>query len=273
MLGTFSFASGVISGAWHVAILGVVYSALTAAAMWQNFRARLPYLFDPWSEKLPPAPSLMHAMIGIAVMVEVVGLATGITVGTAGMQWLWAARALSYGIVGLLAWAIMDSFLKRRGVSAREIWSWPRTEAMPGWGTSLGAAVLLGVGLGGLGLLYLAALSWLPVTRGWLDQAGELAALQAGHRLWMAVLAVGMAPLAEEYFFRGLLYRALDREWGGWRALAGSAAFFAIYHPPLSWLPVFGVGLTSAWLFKRSGRLAPCVVLHMAYNAVVVGWG
>ena len=26
-----------------------------------------------------------------------------------------------------------------------------------------------------------------------------------------------LAPLAEEYFFRGLLYRALDREWGGWR--------------------------------------------------------
>jgi membrane protease YdiL (CAAX protease family) len=273
MLGTFAFASGVLSGAWHVAILGVVYSALTAAAMWQNFRARLPYLFDPWSEKLPPAPSLMHAMIGIAVMVEVVGLATGITVGTAGMQWLWVARALSYGIVGLTAWFFMDRFLHRRGVTAGEIWSWPRAERTPGLGSSLCVAAVLGIGLGGLGLFYLAALSWLPLTRGWLDQAGEMAALHAGHRLWLAALAVGMAPLAEEYFFRGLLYRALDREWGGWRALVGSAAFFAIYHPPLSWLPVFGVGLTSAWLFKRSGRLAPCVVLHMVYNAVVVGLG
>jgi membrane protease YdiL (CAAX protease family) len=189
------------------------------------------------------------------------------------MQWLWVARALSYGIVGLTAWFFMDRFLHRRGVTAREIWTWPRAERTPGLGSSLCGAALLGVGLGGLGLFYLAALSWLPLTRGWLDQAGEMAALHAGHRLWLAALAVGMAPLAEEYFFRGLLYRALDREWGGWRALVGSAAFFAIYHPPLSWLPVFGVGLTSAWLFKRSGRLAPCVVLHMVYNAVVVGLG
>lgn len=271
MLGTFAFASGVLSGTWHVAVLGVVYSALTAAAMWQNFRARLPFLFDPWSETLPPAPSLMHAMIGIAAMVEVVALATGITVGVAGMEWLWVARTLAYAAVGAVAWVAMGRFLRRRGVPAREIWNWPRAAGLPGLSASLGGAALLGTGLGALALGYLAAMRWLPLTRGWLDQAGEMTALHTGHRLWMAVLAVGLAPLVEEYFFRGLLFRALDREWGGWRALAGSAAFFAIYHPPLSWLPVFAVGLANAWLFKRTGRLAPCVLLHAVYNAVVVG--
>ena len=30
-----------------LAVTGVVYSWVTAAAMWQNFRARLPFLFDP----------------------------------------------------------------------------------------------------------------------------------------------------------------------------------------------------------------------------------
>jgi membrane protease YdiL (CAAX protease family) len=51
--------------------------------------------------------------------------------------------------------------------------------------------------------------------------------------------------------------------------VAGSAAFFAIYHPPLSWLPVAALGAASAILFKKTGRLAPCVVLHAVYNAVV----
>ncbi|WP_130418065.1 CPBP family intramembrane glutamic endopeptidase [Edaphobacter modestus] len=74
----------------------------------------------------------------------------------------------------------------------------------------------------------------------------------------------------EEYLFRGLLYRALDREWGGLSAVVGSAAFFAIYHPPLSWLPVVLLGITNALLFKKTGRLAPAVVLHMVYNAVVL---
>jgi membrane protease YdiL (CAAX protease family) len=33
------------------------------------------------------------------------------------------------------------------------------------------------------------------------------------------------AHAAEEYLFR-FLYRALGRDWGGWRAVAGSAAFW-----------------------------------------------
>jgi len=89
-------------------------------------------------------------------------------------------------------------------------------------------------------------------------------------RISYAVMAVAFAPFAEEYLFHGLLFKALDREWGGWRAVVGSAAFFAVYHPPLSWLPVGLLGITNALLFKKTGRLAPAVILHMVYNAVVV---
>jgi membrane protease YdiL (CAAX protease family) len=83
-------------------------------------------------------------------------------------------------------------------------------------------------------------------------------------------MAIGVAPFAEEYLFRGLLFRALDVEWGGWRAVLGSAAFFAIYHPPLSWLPVALLGAANALLFKSTRRLAPAVALHMVYNAIVL---
>ena len=89
-------------------------------------------------------------------------------------------------------------------------------------------------------------------------------------RLWYGVMAVVFAPFAEEYLFRGLLFRALDREWGGWKAVAGSAALFAIYHPALSWVPVALLGAANSILFKKTGRLAPAVVLHMVYNAVVL---
>ena len=67
-----------------------------------------------------------------------------------------------------------------------------------------------------------------------------------------------------------MLYRALDREWGGWRAVAGSAAFFAVYHPPLAWLPVGILGAVNCLLFKKTGRLTPAVILHMTYNAFVL---
>ena len=87
-----------------------------------------------------------------------------------------------------------------------------------------------------------------------------------------AVIAIAFAPFAEEYLFRGLLFRTLDRQWGGWKAVLGAAAFFAIYHPPLAWLPVFAVGAVNCVLFKRSKRLAPAILLHMAYNAVITLW-
>jgi len=85
----------------------------------------------------------------------------------------------------------------------------------------------------------------------------------------MRLVAVAFAPPAEEYLFRGLLFRALDREWGGWAAVIGSTLFFTVYHPMPAWVPVGLVGLILALLFKTTGRLWPCVVVHAAYNAIV----
>jgi membrane protease YdiL (CAAX protease family) len=93
-----------------------------------------------------------------------------------------------------------------------------------------------------------------------------------GLRAGMAIMGIAFAPFAEEYLFRGLVFRTLDQQWGGWKAIFAAAAFFAIYHPPLAWVPVAAVGAANCVLFKKSGRLAPAVLLHMSYNAVVILW-
>ena len=117
---------------------------------------------------------------------------------------------------------------------------------------------------------YMTVLQHIPATAEILRKSHEQMAKIPNFKLSYTVMAVLFAPFAEEYLFRGLLYRTLDREWGGWHAVIGSAAFFAIYHPPLSWLPVALLGVVNALLFKKIGRLAPAVVLHMVYNAVVL---
>jgi hypothetical protein len=48
----------------------------------------------------------------------------------------------------------------------------------------------------------------------------------------------------------------------------GSAVFFAIYHQPMAWLPVGLLGAGNALLFRKTGWLAPALVMHMVYNAV-----
>lgn len=85
-----------------------------------------------------------------------------------------------------------------------------------------------------------------------------------------AIIAIAFAPFAEEFLFRGMLFRALDREWGGWRAILGSAVFFASYHPVAAWLPVGVLGAVNAVLFKKTGWLPAAVAAHTFYNAVVV---
>jgi membrane protease YdiL (CAAX protease family) len=123
--------------------------------------------------------------------------------------------------------------------------------------------------LGLIALGYLAILHHLPYTAELMQKSQEQMAKMPGLRTSYTIIAIAFAPFAEEYLFRGLLFRALDREWGGWRAVVGSAAFFAIYHGPLSWLPVGLLGIANALLFKKTGRLEAAVLLHLIYNAVV----
>jgi membrane protease YdiL (CAAX protease family) len=281
-LGMLTFAIGILTQQWHIAIMGVVYSYLTAAAMWQNFRARLPYLYDPWSEPLPTPPTLMHAMISISILVESGAVVTGIILAIAGRENIAIAQAISYGICAVIVSVGVANFLGGRGVSLRDVWLWPagpaaEAQPQPWWRSlseslpqlSLGAAG--GVALGLLAHIYLTVLQYLPATAELMRKSQEEMAKIPNLKISYAVMAVLFAPFAEEYLFRGLLFRALDREWGGWRAVIGSAAFFAIYHQPLSWLPVGLLGVANALLFKKTGRLA-AVVLHKVYNAVVVLW-
>ncbi|MGD0722680.1 MAG: CPBP family intramembrane glutamic endopeptidase, partial [Roseiarcus sp.] len=286
-LGMLSFAVGVLSQQWSLAIFGIGCSVMTAAAMWQNFRFRLPYLYDPWSEALPPPPTLMHAMIGIGALVEGASVLSGLALWRFGRDSLPVANALIYAICAIAVALAMARFLAGRGVPTGDVFLW--RDARPGRAAPerwlgpdgagrrrVAAMVAAGVGLGAaLGVLahgYVALLRGFPCFGALIAEAeARIDAIPHARASYFAT-AVLFAPFAEEYLFRGLLYRALDREWGGWRAVLGSAGFFAIYHPALSWAPVTALGVANAILFKRTGRLAPAIALHIAYNAVVLGW-
>ena len=272
-LGTFTFSIGVLTQQWSLAVVGVVYSWITAAAMWQNFRARLPFLYDPWSERLPRPPTLMHAMVAISAMLEVMAVVIGLMVIATGPEQRETGQAIGYAVTALITWIVMNNWLGARGVPARQVWTWHENDVpMPSYLKGLAKGALGGLALAGLAMLYLKALMWFPDLAEPMLKMEEHLVAHPAQRWWLGFTAVICAPLAEEYLFRGLLYRALDREWGGWRAVLASAGFFAIYHPVTSWLPVAAVGVACALLFKQYRRLWPCVVLHTVYNAVVVFW-
>ena len=226
----------------------------------------------------------MHAMISVSILVELAALLSVPVLMIGGRDALGAAQAFGYGVSAIVISIGVSIFLDHREVRPQDIWNWVPAGTIEenepllkryGIGNVGAIAPLLAGACGGmaLGLAakgYQELLLLIPSTAELIHKAQEQMAAVPGLHLWYTVMAVGFAPLAEEYLFRGLLFHALDREWGGWKAVLGAAAFFAVYHPALSWPPVFLLGTVNCLLFKKTGRLAPAVLLHMVYNAVVL---
>ena len=120
------------------------------------------------------------------------------------------------------------------------------------------------------------ALYWLVEQfTGALDVAGPARELtdrfQGAGFILLAGLVVGVAPVVEELFYRGLLLRAAERRWGPAPAVIVSSAVFGASHFQLIQFPaLFGFGVVLAVLTLRSGRLGPAIAAHMAFNAVTI---
>jgi hypothetical protein len=84
------------------------------------------------------------------------------------------------------------------------------------------------------------------------------------------VVVAFLAPVVEELMFRGLGYTLLER-FGRWTAILGTAVAFALAHGLVEGFPLlvlFGAGL--AYMRSRVGSIVPGILLHMAFNAVVL---
>lgn len=90
-------------------------------------------------------------------------------------------------------------------------------------------------------------------------------------KVYLAVFAILIAPLAEEVLFRGIIYRAL-RDFGFPKlAFWVSALLFALIHQSLAiFLPIFVLGLIFAWLYEKTGNLLSSITAHAAFNALNV---
>lgn len=92
----------------------------------------------------------------------------------------------------------------------------------------------------------------------------------AGGALFV-VIAVVFAPLFEEIFFRGFLYKGLRNSWGWWPAALGSAVVFGMAHLQLTvFVPIFALGVALAWVYERTGSLWTSIAMHAIFNGLAV---
>ncbi len=116
----------------------------------------------------------------------------------------------------------------------------------------------------------------LPFTGGTFENP-QIEALTGGSALslrdfgLLLILVAVIAPIAEEIFFRGMLYPLLRQRWSPKVAIVINGFVFALIHfIPLLIPGLFFVGIVLAWVRERSGSIIPAILLHAAQNAIVL---
>ena len=175
---------------------------------------------------------------------------------------------LSFMVLWLVRWhpdwrARIGVFFGRRGVR----------DALAG----LVGGVLLYPGIVIVGLVLTAlfeAVSGRPTTTP--DQLPQH--LNTPEAIASVILAVFVAPVAEELFFRGILFRSIRDRRGFWLGALVSGLIFGLAHyEAAAWqdtvllqsIMVF-TGVALAYLYERRGNLLANVTAHMVFNVVGV---
>lgn len=88
--------------------------------------------------------------------------------------------------------------------------------------------------------------------------------------VWVALilLAVVIAPVTEEFLFRGMAYRFLKGRFSPRIGLIASSALFALMHfNTYSFIPLLLIGMLCCRAYERSGNLLVPIGFHALFNA------
>ncbi|MBX5476291.1 MAG: CPBP family intramembrane metalloprotease [Clostridia bacterium] len=164
-----------------------------------------------------------------------------------GVEWLWLAA-------------------RKAAAQAWALYRWPGRDAVLVWGVLGG----LGVKLASDVVTYVES-RFVPS----IEQNNPLLTDPSAFRdplalagLFAAVVLA--APLAEELFYRGLLFEWL-RPRGFWVAAVVSSLLFAAAHVSLTLMvPLAVTGFGFAWIYAKTGSLVASTVAHAMFNGVAL---
>ena len=166
------------------------------------------------------------------------------------------------------AWLLIWWFLRQHQTGGRAAFGWcgPKIKH-PYLLTLCFIGVFLVVWLlQAISISVLEKLGWPPQ-----DQAAVLLLLDAKSwwvTVYFGVFAVVIAPVAEEFIFRGLLFPFVRQL--GYPKLAwfGVSALFALIHLNMpTFVPLFVFALALTWLYEKTDNLLAPITAHALFNA------
>lgn len=94
-------------------------------------------------------------------------------------------------------------------------------------------------------------------------------ATSTGIKIYMGFFAVVLAPVAEEFIFRGMLFPFIKQLGFPRLAWFGVSGLFALIHlDAATFLPLFVLALALTWLYDRTDNLLAPIAAHSLFNAV-----
>jgi membrane protease YdiL (CAAX protease family) len=165
-------------------------------------------------------------------------------------------------------WLLIPLFLRQHQVGWSEAFGFRGPKIKHPLLLTLGFMVVFAVVMG---LQYLCVLTLKKL--GWTveDQAAVKLftdAKSAWTIVYLGVFAVVIAPVAEEFIFRGMLFPFIKQL--GWPRLAwfGTSFLFALIHLNApTFVPLFAFALALTWLYERTDNLLAPITAHALFNA------
>ena len=91
--------------------------------------------------------------------------------------------------------------------------------------------------------------------------------MMSGNRFFAFLGICLVAPVMEELFFRGLVFKSFLERYSVRKAVVASSLLFALFHlNPWQAIVAFPIGVLNAWLVLRTGSLVPGMLAHFATN-------
>jgi uncharacterized protein len=209
--------------------------------------------------------SLLRLVVGLLLCLALGGVVTGLLGGRGGD----AVRFLVSGLCfhGALL-VLVQVMLREHGVGWGEVFglregSWVRVLGLGFWVAVLVVPVAWGLSWVSAEVMRVFFVEPVP------QQA--VTTLRTSKAVWekvlMGLLAVGLAPWAEEVLFRGVFYPVLRLRMRRWLAVGATSLFFAAIHlNAMTFVPLVVLSVMLCWLYEETGNLWAPVVAHASFN-------
>ena len=230
--------------------------------------------WSPWTAPVALLAGLLLALVG-ALVVEIIAVAL---FGTkASSSNLPPGLSIADTVVQDLGFVLAAVYCAHLGGRVVRSWQFGLRRPGAGWPSAAGMILALLIAFIVLTAIWSAAVH--PGEEKTLEQLGS----NEGTALLVlsAALTCVVAPMCEEFLFRGFMFTALRNWRGTWPAAVITGLVFGGVHaesaPVLDLLPLAALGFGLCMLYRYSGSLYPCMIAHSLNNSIAFssleGWG